>query len=79
MIDFNLNNYVLVQITEYGWEELKKSVGQEYIDTCIISHEQQIDGEKWYRIQGHEMITLFGDMLFIVSHSPIEPNIKFVI
>jgi hypothetical protein len=31
MKKFNLNNYVFVQITEYGWEKLKETVGNDYI------------------------------------------------
>ena len=77
MKKFNLNNYVFVQITEYGWEKLKETVGNDYIQHCILSKEIIIFGEKWYKLQGHQMITLFGKMLFIASHSPINCNIMF--
>lgn len=77
MKKFNLNSYVFVQITEYGWEQLKGSVGNDYIQHCILSHEIIIAGEKWYKLQGHQMITLFGNMLFIASHHPINCNIMF--
>lgn len=77
MKTFNLNDYLFVQITEYGWERLKETVGDSYIENCIKQYETIIDGDIWYKMQGHHMITLFGDMLFCASHSPIKPNIKF--
>lgn len=77
-IDFNLNNYVLVQITEYGWSKLKETVDDDYINHCILDNVVVIDTEKWYKLQGHEMITLFGKMLFMAQPCPININIKLV-
>lgn len=73
-INFNINDYVLVEITEYGWEHLKKTVGNDYITHCILSYEETINGRKWYKLQGHQMITLFGKLSFV--DPPIKMNIK---
>lgn len=75
MTKFNLNDYILVQITEYGWKELRKQKDPDYIKYCIEDYEELIDGEKWYRMQAHMMIETFGNMLWIASHSPIKSNI----
>lgn len=72
---FNLNNYILVQITEYGWDELYKKKSIDYVEHCIKRHEEVIDGEKWYRLQAHEVITTFGSMLFMSHPAPIKSNI----
>ena len=75
MTKFNLNNYVLVQITSYGWEELNKKYGKDYIENYIISSKEVIDGEDWYKMQLHQVITRFGTMIFAANPAPIEINI----
>ena len=77
-MDFNLNNYVLVQITEYGWDHLNKTVGESYIKNCIEPYRQQINNEHWWKLQGHQMIELFGGAIFISSQFPIKSNIKLL-
>ncbi len=79
MQKFNLNDEILVQITDYGWEQLYKqesdtnNVG--YVEHCIKAHEEIIDGEKWYRLQAHRVITDFGNMIFATFPSPLKPQI----
>jgi hypothetical protein len=53
MKEFNINDYMYIQITEDGWEHLKKTVGIEYINACIDkpSYRKIINGETWYRLQ----------------------------
>lgn len=72
---FNLNNYILIQITEYGWEYLHKNYEAGYITHCIVAYREEIEGEAWYKLQAHEVISLFGNALWIASHSPISTNI----
>jgi len=79
MIKFNLNDYILVQITEYGWEELEKmeqktkNIG--FAKHCIKSREVEIEGEKWYRLQAHFVISTFGDMVWASYPAPLKPTI----
>jgi len=70
---FNLNNYILVKITEYGWNELKKrSYGEGYINHCIMPRKKIINNEEWFELQTHEVISLFGDMVWATSPAPLE-------
>ena len=48
-----------IQISDDGWEHLRKTVGDDYIKHCILSHEKKIDGEKWYQLQCHSVFSLF--------------------
>jgi hypothetical protein len=79
MINFNLNDYILVQITDYGWSHLAREVGDSYIQNCIVPYATIIDGEEWYRLQGHQVITLFGNALFCASSVPIKSNVKICV
>lgn len=60
MKKFNINNHMYIQITEYGWKYLKKTVGQDYIKHCIESphYKKNINGEVWYRLQCHQVFEL---------------------
>ncbi len=60
MKKFNINDYMYIQITEKGWDHLKKTVGEDYIKHCITSvyYKREIDGEIWYRLQCHEVFDL---------------------
>lgn len=59
MKKFNINEYMYIQINKSGWEHLKKTVGQDYITHCIDSKWCKIKGEIWYRLQCHEVMSLF--------------------
>jgi len=50
-----------IQINENGWKHLKKTVGEDYINTCIkiSAYEKEINGEIWYRLQCHQVFSLF--------------------
>lgn len=77
MKKFNINDRIYVQITEYGWEYLRYTVGDEYIKNCIdnSNYRHIINGEIWHQLQMHEVF----DLLPIVdSHKLlIETTILF--
>ena len=75
MKKFNLNDYVLVSITKYGWGHLKKEVGEEYIKNCILPYKTVVEEKEYYKLQAHNVITLFGNAIFAVNPYPIESNI----
>ena len=58
MKKFNLNDSIYIQITETGWKHLKKTVGQDYINHSILPYEEEINGEKWYKLQAHTVFSL---------------------
>lgn len=53
MKKFNINEYMYIKITEAGWQHLRQTVGEDYINACIKipAYEKEIEGEKWYRLQ----------------------------
>lgn len=59
MKKFNINDDIYIQITEYGWEHLKKTVGDDYIKHCIESRKIKIKSETWYKLQCHNVFDLF--------------------
>lgn len=72
---FNLNNYILVNITEYGWEHLLKDSGQNYITHCILPYKQTIDGVDYYKLQAHQVITLWGNACWMTTPCPLSMTI----
>jgi len=72
---FNINKKMYVQIRNEGWEHLKNTKRQKYIDTVIGRNAVTIENELWYELQGHEVLSLFGGR---ISHiSPIGIDIMF--
>jgi len=55
MKKFNTNDYVYIQITEAGWEHLKKTVGGDYINAYIKPRLKVINAEIWYKLQCHAL------------------------
>lgn len=76
---FNLNDYILVEITAYGWDQLKKyeeaSGNNGFVKHCIINHKEIVDGKDYYKLQAHFVITTFGEMTFATYPAPIGINI----
>jgi hypothetical protein len=75
MKKFNLNDYILVQITEYGMTELIKQVGDDFMKHSITPYKKVIDGEVYYKLQAHQIPDLFGRMLWFSFPCPINPVI----
>ena len=68
MKQFNLNQYVLVQPTEYGIQEVIDKHGSEYWNVCMES-------ETYYRMQAHQIITIWGRSIWAARPCPINVNI----
>jgi len=58
---FNINDHIYIQITELGFKYLENTVDKDYIKHCITapSYKKEINGEIWYRLQMHNVMTLF--------------------
>lgn len=69
MKTFNINEYIYIQITQAGWEYLKGTIGQRFINACIDTehYRREVDGEVWYRLQAHQVFELL----------PIKYNILY--
>lgn len=59
MKKFNINHYFYIQITEEGWDHLRKTVSEDYIEHCIEIRKVIIDDETWYKLQCHNVFDLF--------------------
>ncbi len=46
MKKFNINEYVYIQITKDGWEHLRNTVGQDYIEACVLINKVEINGSR---------------------------------
>ena len=51
MKKFNINSDIYIQITEKGFEHLRKKFSDDYIKHCIDSAKVEIDGEIWYKME----------------------------
>jgi hypothetical protein len=59
MIKFNINHYILIQITDAGWLHLRDTLDESYIKNCITPYRQILnDNEVWYRLQAHNVFSL---------------------
>jgi len=75
MKKFNLNDYILVHITDYGMNELIKQYGQDFVTHCVLPRKEVIDDKDWYRLQAHSIPDWFGHMIWATNPAPIEINI----
>lgn len=75
MKNFNINNYMYIQITDEGWEFLKIRVGEDYIENYIIPKQKEINNEIWYKLQCYDVF----DLLPIKMGSPLyfKTNVLF--
>lgn len=69
MKKFNINDEVLIHITEKGWIHLRKYVGKDYMKNCIEPRKKVIDNKDYYELQLWTVFDLFpvvmgGDILF---------------
>lgn len=60
MRNYNINRNMYIQITEEGWKHLEKTVGVDYINSCIKTpnYTKIINGETWYKIQCWDCFSL---------------------
>lgn len=79
MKSFNLNHYILVQITDYGWAELEKyeqksgNIG--FAQHCVRAKKEIVNGKEYYRLQAHFVMQTFGHCLYCYNISPINSNV----
>ena len=59
MKKFNINNHMYIQITSEGWKYLQHVNTESYIRQCVLSKEVLIEGKPWYRLQTHEIFSMF--------------------
>ncbi len=80
MIEFNVNQNVLVKLNEIGIEELKRQ------HTELQRHFEKIgefkppvsDDQGYSKWQMHHLMRTFGHMMRIGAHTPFDANIKLV-
>jgi len=74
-IDFNINNYVCVKLTEEG----RAHYIQWHKDLKIDLECPAIDGEGYFRFQMHELMNIFGSKIVMGCPLMFNGNIKIQI
>ena len=76
-IDFNINDYVLVKLTDIGIKELKRR-HNELKEACPIIGEfkLKLDDEGYYKSQMWYLIQELGGLINMVKEPPFETNMK---
>jgi hypothetical protein len=75
MKQFNINDYIYIQITEEGWAHLAKTVSKCYVENCIKDNRIKIKNDIWYKLQCHEVFSLFPIRLW--APPLFSPRIMF--
>lgn len=76
-IHFNLNNYILIQITDYGWKQLEKRyvTNPGFIEHCIKAKKKVVNDKEYYRLQAHFVMETFGELITGSIPTPVLPEI----
>lgn len=69
---FNINYYILVQITNTGWSHLRSIYSEDELNLTIRRKKVNIAGTIWYRLQAYQVFELFHKVNLIDSNILIE-------
>jgi repressor LexA len=78
-IDFNVNHYVKVKLTERGFEELKRQgdeLKKQYPRISCEFKPPAVDEDGYSKFQLHDLMWRFGHLCGICSTQPFNSNIK---
>jgi len=78
LIEFNMNDYVKVKLTEIGKKELERQHHKVY-EECVYKqpYEPMLpDKDGWYKFQFHDLMHKFGRLMFMGSNLPFETTVK---
>ena len=79
MIEFNVNNYVMVKITDEGVAELKRQHAELRKTFPSISgtfSPPTKDDEGWSKFQMHDLMNRFGHMMSMGGKLPFETTVR---
>lgn len=81
MIDFNVNDYVHVKLTEVGIDELKRQHAElkEAFPKLGDFTLPKTDEDGWSKWQMHDLMNRFGGLCRPTMNVPFETNIKICI
>ncbi len=74
MYKYNLNNYIYVELTDYGKQLIISENGYDYFN-ILIERNKQKDG--LYKLQMHDFMRLLGNHLFNGCKMPCKPTVYF--
>ena len=77
-VDFNVNFYVWVKLTDSGRKELEKQHNDLYGRFGLKRKYTPIseDEDGWSRWQMHSLMNYFGHLMVLGFNMPFEPNIR---
>ena len=72
-IDFNLNGYIWIQLTDDG----RKALEQQYKKLGLRAYTpKEEDEDGWSKWQMHDLMNHFGEMMYPRLDPPFKPNIR---
>ena len=74
-VKFNLNDHILVKLTNLGKELIIKKCGYGYFE---VIWERNKTNDGYYKGQAHAFINMFGEHLFNGCKMPCEPTVYFL-
>ena len=81
-IDFNINNYVMVRLTDIGREELKRQAEELRQRVPAIKHPYSLpkeDAKGFSKWQMHHLMSRLGHLCILGCEPPFEVDIKIQI
>ncbi len=74
MVKFNINYYMYVEITDEGWQHIRKTVDEYYINNHLKNKKKVINGRIWYKLQCWECFQLMPPT---IGKHYFEANVMF--
>ena len=74
MVKYNVNYYMYIKITDYGKKSIINKYGYSFFEN-YIERAKQDNG--YYRLQCHEIMSIFGEFLSDSFRIPFEPTVYF--
>ena len=81
-IDFNVNYYIHVKLTDVGKKELKRQydeLNNKFKSILGPYNPPKEDNDGWSKFQMHSLMHKFGHMMVLGCLPPFETEIKFEI
>lgn len=72
MLKCNVNDCILIKLTDYGKELIIKDYGYSYFEHCVENNKNE---QGYYRLQLWTVMSYFGKYLYNGCKLPFEPNI----
>ncbi len=76
LLEFNVNDYIYVKLTEKGYQIWHKSM-ERYSDTTLEEYKARADADGYVAFQAWCFMNMFGEHMNMGFQTVCETNIKF--